>query len=302
MENKTNKRFIISLLVIASWVSLGVAVWLSWHYVLLGAFFIHWAASLYPHSLFHHRYASHRQFRMSVRSEKLWFIASYILQGPSYLSAMAYGIMHRLHHVYADSPKDPHSPTFSPHLVSMMWKTRIIYNAICVYLFTNNSKRRQEAITTLALHNITEEDLLSVQAQTLPHWYAFDKFANSGVSRFLWLGIYAALYFGILLPWSGQSGWWSVTFVLHCIMAPAQGAVINWYAHTIGEVVFVQKNTSHNIAWGIDWFMLGEGYHNDHHKKPTSANFAFHNRWYVDPIYKTLQLLDKAGIITLVKV
>lgn len=295
------KKIEKTLLVGLCFGSMILAGWLSWNNALIAAFFIHWALSLYPHSMFHHRYASHQQFSMSRASEKIWFVLSYLLQGPSYLSAKAYGIMHRLHHDYADTAKDPHSPSYSTSLFSMMWRTRNVYNEICTYLFTSQSAERAQALRRLTKMGITESDLLSAQRRSLPSWDAFDKFANSGASRIIWIGIYAFLYFFVLLPWSGESVWWSGLFLFHCIMAPAQGVMINWFAHTIGERVFKQSNTSTNIAWGIDWFMLGEGYHNDHHKLPASANFAFHKWWYIDPIYLTLWVQDKLGMIRLLK-
>ncbi len=39
------------------------------------------------HSIFHHRYASHNMFYMSRLWEKVFFIISFIMQGPSYLVA-----------------------------------------------------------------------------------------------------------------------------------------------------------------------------------------------------------------------
>ena len=36
---------------------------------------------------------------------------------PSYLNPRAYAIMHRMHHAYSDTPKDPHSPVHQPNLL-----------------------------------------------------------------------------------------------------------------------------------------------------------------------------------------
>jgi stearoyl-CoA desaturase (Delta-9 desaturase) len=40
----------------------------------------------------------------------------------------AYAILHRMHHAYSDTPKDPHSPHHTENLFTMMWKTKNIYN------------------------------------------------------------------------------------------------------------------------------------------------------------------------------
>jgi stearoyl-CoA desaturase (delta-9 desaturase) len=42
--------------------------------------------------------------------------------------------------------------------------------------------------------------------------------------------------------------------------------------------------------------MLGEDYHNNHHKFPSSANFGF--KWYeIDPLYYIMLILEFLGII-----
>ncbi len=38
--------------------------------------------------------------------------------------------MHRMHHMYADTENDPHSPKFSKNIWDMMWKTWICYRDI----------------------------------------------------------------------------------------------------------------------------------------------------------------------------
>jgi stearoyl-CoA desaturase (delta-9 desaturase) len=44
--------------------------------------------------------------------------------------------------------------------------------------------------------------------------------------------------------------------------------------------------------------MLGESYHNNHHKSPSAINFG--KRWHeVDPVYPVIRLLASLRIITL---
>ena len=70
-----------------------------------------WYLSLFCQTFFQHRYAAHGAFKMSKRTEKAFYILSYITQGSSYMSPRAYAIMHRLHHAYTDTELDPHSPS-----------------------------------------------------------------------------------------------------------------------------------------------------------------------------------------------
>ena len=76
---------------------------------------------------FLHRYAAHQVFTMSKTMERITFILTWIFQGSSYLSAYGYGIMHRMHHAYTDTEKDPHSPSHDANMFAMMWKTKTIY-------------------------------------------------------------------------------------------------------------------------------------------------------------------------------
>ena len=84
---------------------------------------------------------------------------------------------------------------------------------------------------------------------------------------------------------------------IHFVMGPAHGAIINWFAHRVGYTNFKVKDTSKNIM-PVDIFMMGEGYHNNHHRFGARANFGV--RWHeIDPVYIWIYLFDKVGIIKL---
>src|ERR1044071_2537359 len=86
--------------------------------------------SLFFQTFFQHRYAAHAAFRMSKGWERFFYVITWIMQGSSYLSPRAYALMHRLHHAYADTDKDPHSPSYSKNLMDMMLKTWKYYVGI----------------------------------------------------------------------------------------------------------------------------------------------------------------------------
>ena len=66
-------------------------------------------------------------------------------------------------------------------------------------------------------------------------------------------------------------------------MAPIHGVIINWFGHIYGYVNFKMKNTSKNL-FRFDFLMMGEGYHNNHHKHANRANFGV--KWYeIDMTY-----------------
>ena len=241
--------------------------------IVLAVFAAHWYLSLFTQTFFHHRYASHKQFTMSKAWEKVFYILSFIFQGSSYLSPRAYGIMHRMHHAYADTEKDPHSPQYDKNLFAMMWRTRLIYNDI----FDGVAEVEPRF----------EKDL--------PNWRSFDVFASNNFTRFMWIVVYVLIYVLINPAW-----YWYLLIPIHVVMGPFHGVIINWFAHEVGYVNFKVNDTSKNLM-PFDILMLGEGLHNNHHTHAGSANFGL-KKWEFDPTYPVIWLFDKLGIIQLRRV
>ncbi len=228
----------------------------------------HWYLSLFSQTFFLHRYAAHKMFEMSVFWEKAFFIFTFITQGSSYLSAYAYGVMHRMHHAYADTEKDPHSPKYDKSLMSMMWRTKDVYT------------------------NIFDKKVVleSQFTNDVPQWAAFEKIAHSWVTRLLWAFAYIMFYVFF------ANHWWLFLFLpMHFIMGPLHGAIINWFAHKYGYRNYSVTDTSMNLL-PFDFLMLGEGYHNNHHKDGTKVNFGV--KWYeLDLAYPVIKFLNFIKII-----
>ena len=236
--------------------------------IILIFFLAHWYLSLFTQTFFHHRYAAHQMFTMSKGWEKVWFVLSWLWQGSSYLSPNTYGVLHRQHHAYADTEKDPHSPKYSKNIFDMMWKTKIIYSDI----FYGRVK--------------TDEKF----TKNLPEWNSFEKFADNWIVRISWGLFYIGFYAVFATHW-----WMFLILPIHFVMGPFHGAIINWFAHKIGTVRFRVNDTSKNLI-PIDFLMLGESYHNNHHTKPNSANFG--HSWYeLDPVYYFIKLFEKMKMI-----
>jgi stearoyl-CoA desaturase (delta-9 desaturase) len=229
---------------------------------------VHWYTSLFFQSVFHHRYSAHAMFTMSKGWEKVFYIGCFITQGSSYISAYAYGILHRLHHAHTDTIEDPHSPQNTSNVFAMMWETR--NNYINVY----NGK-------TIV------DDKYKVG---LPNWPAFDRLVHNWIVRLAWVMIYIFIYYLIATEW-----WMYLFLPIHFAMGSIQGAVVNWWAHVFGYVNFKTNNTSKNII-PVDLVFWGEAYHNNHHKYPSRPNNSV--RWFeFDPGYFVMKVLDKLSII-----
>lgn len=235
-------------------------------------FAVHWYGSLFFQTFFLHRYAAHKAFTMSKGWEKVFYVLTFIFQGSNYLSAYAYGVMHRMHHAFADTEDDPHSPKYSTGFFDMMWKTKTFYGSI----------RSREA------------EIDPKFTQNVPDWKSFDDFASQGWVRFAWGALYVLFYIAFAPSWI-----WFLLLPVHFLMSPIHGAIINWFAHKFGYITFKVKDTSRNLM-PVDLFMMGEGFHNNHHTHGNRANFAY--KWYeIDPTYQMIKLFNLLGIIKLPK-
>ena len=95
--------------------------------VILIFFIAHWYLSLFTQTFFLHRYVSHRMFKMNIFWERCFFFLTFISQGSSFLNPTAYGIMHRKHHAYSDTEKDPHTPILFNNPIKFMLETFYFY-------------------------------------------------------------------------------------------------------------------------------------------------------------------------------
>jgi stearoyl-CoA desaturase (Delta-9 desaturase) len=241
--------------------------------VILIFFIAHWYLSLFFQTFFLHRYAAHKAFTMNKFTEKVFYVLTWIFQGSNYLSPFGYGVMHRMHHAFADTENDPHSPKYDETIWKMMWKTKTIYSDIA------NKRIPLETRFT----------------EGVPDWQAFDKFARSWPSRLFWGLSYFTVYLIFANVW-----WLWILLPIQFLMSPVHGAIINWFAHKYGYRNFTVGDTSKNFL-PVDFLMMGESYHNNHHKYGSRANFGG-IRWHeIDPTYLVIKLLDKLNVVQIVK-
>ena len=233
-------------------------------------FFAHWYLSLFCQTFFLHRYAAHAVCTMSKGWEKFFFILTWLFQGSSYLSAYGYGVLHRIHHAYTDTEKDPHSPKYDDNLFKMMWKTKTIYSNIFY----------------------RKADVDEKFTKGVPQWNAFDNFADNWYSRIFWIIAYITFYVIFADAW-----WQYLLLPIHFAMGPVHSAIINWFAHKYGYTNYKVSDTSKNML-PLDILMFGESYHNNHHKHASDPNFG--KKWFeIDPGYIMILIMNALGIIKL---
>lgn len=236
-------------------------------------FFGHWFSSLFCQTFFLHRYAAHGMFTMSRFWERFFYILTFITQGSSYLSARAYAVMHRMHHAYSDTERDPHSPHYFRSVLSMMWKTKKIYH-------------------DLVAHKMQPGDRFE---QNCPDWKAFERIADQMITRLCWMALYILFYYYFATAW-----WMYALLPLHFIMGPIHGSIVNWCGHKYGYVNFRDTEDHSKNTLPLDFLTMGELFQNNHHKYPGRLNFGV-RRFELDPTYPILRLLRRLRVIRVPK-
>jgi len=240
--------------------------------IILYFFLAHWFLSLFAQTFFLHRYSSHKMFKLSPFMEKFFYFLTFLTQGSSFLNPRAYAIMHRMHHAYSDTEKDPHSPHFFKDVFSMMWKTKEIYNDFVKRLKEPESEFKGN----------------------YPVWPWLDKIGDSWITRIAFGIGYTAFYIAF-----APNYWFFLLLPIHYLMGPIQGALVNWCGHKYGYSNFDNGDHSKNTTpWGF--LMLGELFQNNHHKYPNSPKFA--KKWFeIDPTFYIMRLMNSLKIIQLRK-
>jgi stearoyl-CoA desaturase (Delta-9 desaturase) len=242
--------------------------------LVLPAFIIHWYLSLFSQTFFLHRYSAHKMFTMNKFWERFFYLFTYVTQGSSFLSPRAYAILHRMHHAFSDTDRDPHSPHHTKNVFTMMWKTKDIYNA-----FVNRKSKPEPRFD-----------------RDFPEWKFIEWLGESWGSRLFWGIGYTVMY---ILAYIYLDMHWAFFLLLpiHYLMGPIHGAIVNWSGHKYGYQNYDNHDKSKNSLL-LDFLMMGELFQNNHHKLPNRVNFA--TKWFeFDPSYPVIKLLHWMRIIKL---
>ena len=212
-------------------------------------------------------------FWMSQFWIRFFYVFTFVAQGSSFLNPRAYAIMHRMHHAYSDTERDPHSPHYFKSMFKMMWKTKDHY-------------------LDILLRRVEPEKGFD---KNIPEWPLFDKMANLWSVRFLWAGIYTIYY--VLFA---TQPWMFLLLPIHFLMGPIHGGIVNWFGHKYGYRNFEDTGDHSRNTLVFDFLTLGELFQNNHHKLPSRPNFAV-RKFEVDPAYPFLKVLSWLRIIKFAK-
>ena len=236
--------------------------------VVLIALVLHWDLSLFFQTIFLHRYASHNMFKMHPAIEKIFYFLTFLFQGSSFLHPAAYGVMHKRHHAYTDTPKDPHSPIHIKNIISFNYATVVEYRKL-VNEFANGTRNDS----------------------SVPRWKAMETIAESLITRAGFILLYVLFYHHF-----ATANWQYLLLSIHIMMGPIHGFIVNWFGHKRGYRNYNSLPDNSKNTLPLDFLMMGELYQNNHHYKPNNINFAV--KWFeYDFGYLATRFLRKIRLI-----
>ena len=204
-----------------------------------------------------HRYFSHHSFRTS---RPMQFAIAVVGTTAMQMGALWWASTHRLHHRYADTPLDPHSPHHRSFLYSH-----------CGWVF-----------------------------DPAHHGYDPQVVADLVVyPELVWLERLKMVPVGLL-----AAGCWLVAGPEGFVWGFAVSTVVLWhttlstgsFSHRFGGYRnFETRDDSRNNRL-IALLLIGEGWHNNHHRSPQSARHSTGRR-EPDPIHASIRLLACLGLV-----
>jgi len=222
---------------------------------------------------FYHRYFSHRTFRVARPMQFLMALCGLtcVQRGPLWWAAH-----HRHHHAHSDHEEDLHSPS----LWGLLWSH--------MFWFTT-----ADALPTRSRY---VRDL-----ERFPELVWLDRHEKIVYVAFAWacFGLGCALH---ALGWQPDLGYWHAGlqivvwgFFISTVALYHGTYTINSLSHLFGSRRFETNDTSRN-NWLLSIVTLGEGWHNNHHRYPSSARQGFY-WWEWDPTFYALKAMSWLGLV-----
>ncbi len=218
--------------------------------VLLGLFIAQ--VALLVTTVYLHRSLAHRSVRLAPGVQGACRVLIWMLVG---IRPRQWVAVHRKHHAFTDTPRDPHSP------IVLGFARVLLANA---YLYRKEA--RNPATTAKYARDLPED-----------RW---DRVLFNHAVIGLGLG------FGLLVLLIG----WQLALIaasVHAAYYLLGGGAINAVGHRWGRRPYENKAT--NNQW-LAWLVVGEGLHNNHHAAATSSRFSL-GLGEVDPAWWCIRFL-----------
>lgn len=240
---------------------------ISWPAVIVCA--ITYATRVFALTGGYHRYFSHRSYKTS---RVFQFILGFMGAASAQLGPLWWASHHRHHHQHSDGPEDMHSPI-----------QRSKFRSHIGWLFTRRS--------TLAHERRVRDWLKFPELVWLDRYHVVAPLTLLGTM--FGIGALCQKYW----PSSGatpmQMAMWG--FVASTVMVYHVTWCINSATHLVGKRRFKTTDGSRNSLF-LALLTFGEGWHNNHHRYPSSARQGFYP-WEIDITYYILKILEKVGLV-----
>lgn len=216
-----------------------------------------------------HRYFAHKSY---ATSRPMQFVLGFLGTSAAQMGPLWWAGHHVLHHRYADSEDDIHSPVHK----GFYWSH--------VGWFLSGRYMKTNPALTKRFEQHPEVGLLNKYFRLPPLLFAGAMAALGALVGNLWPQTEASalqfLVWGFIIP--------TVT-LYHATLS------VNSVCHTWGYRNFDTPDQSRNNPLVALW-ALGEGWHNNHHRHPGAACHTV-RPWEIDLTYIGLKLLEKLGLV-----
>ncbi len=227
------------------WIATHPTGWIEW-----SGFALFYVLNVLAMNVCYHRYFVHRSFETSLPMRYLLGIWA---QLGAYGSLKSWCADHRRHHSRSDRPGDAHSPYFDNYGRPLSG-ARGLRHAHLGWLFDDST-------TDPAIYGkgLADDRVIAFCHRTRFAWYAISVLLLPAAWGFV-LGGPAAITGTILI-----AGFLRMALSLHAI------ALVNSVGHRYGSQRFEGTGSARNNLF-VAIVSLGEGWHNNHHAHPRSAN------------------------------
>lgn len=204
----------------------------------------------------YHRYFSHRAYKTSRAFQ---FVLAWLGCSAAQKGPLWWAAQHRHHHRTSDTPADLHSP-----ITHSLWWSHIGW------------------VLSPASDAMDEHTIKDLSRYPELRW----------LDRYNWAPplVLASLCF-LAGGWSGLV--WG--FFVSSVLSHHATFLVNSACHLWGRRCYATPDASRN-NWLVAVLTMGEGWHNNHHHYPSSANQGF-RWWEIDGSYYLIRLLTCVGLV-----
>ena len=230
-------------------------------------FLLGYLINIFYITVLYHRGLTHSAVELSPFA-RWWVVKTGIWM--TGIDPKAWACMHRMHHQFSDTEKDPHSPwTFG--ILGVAFEQLKSYEKILVGLIKNK-----------ATYIEVVRDL------DFPVSYLNRK-------KIWWIPYFVHLLIAVVFYILTSSWMIGVAYWLGIMSHPVQGWLVNSLAHRFGYRNHATSDESRNNTL-VAWLVAGEGYQNNHHARPSSPKFS-ERRFEFDGGYILCKLAVMVGFL-----